>query len=470
MENSVDQKSSHLSRGQACFSCKHRKMKCDGVHPVCGQCKRARRDDDCEYIHGQKRAKVEILLENISQVESRIYELENPHLSHQPSVPLQRPFQQGGAGPLTLPDSAWTVGNEPPDDIVRKLVDLFLAYSSEFGFFLNAPRFRQSASLRQPVGHPARPSPGLLWAVYLCGLRLSKQAQLIAQEPMFLDRALDLTAKGLSGNHPQRVMHNLQAEILLAYYLFASGRFLEGKYHAASAVSLGLSSGLQTIRSANAPSSSLPPAQDAIEQGERIHACWTVMVLDKAWAVVLGENPHLDHQQQNLVVDTPWPLEMDDYGKERLSRTTVYSNTLHKFINGLPTSDTGMSTIAMLSKASILWQQTDRFTRDLKPDMPRGQLRAFQESFSTLEGFVDKFCSALVPPNCIPHPTPAMTRALVVAHSIAHAVTIKLQSIPPLRPDLRARQKRLIAATNVLNIIVSVPLQYFAFINPVMGV
>ncbi|KAJ6511187.1 hypothetical protein C8R45DRAFT_892586 [Mycena sanguinolenta] len=470
MEKSVDQKSSHLSRGQACFSCRRRKMKCDGVHPVCGQCKQARRDEDCEYVHGQKRAKVEILLENISQVESRIYELENPHLSHQPSVSLQRPYQQTGAGPSHLPDSTWTLANEPPEDIVRKLVDLFLAYSSEFGFFLNAPRFRQSALLRQPLGHPARPSPALLWAVYLCGLRLSKQAQLIEQEPMFLARALDLTGKGLSGNHPQRVMHNLQAEILLAYYLFASGRFLEGKYHAASAVSLGLSSSVHTIRSANSPQSSLPPAQDAIEEGERIHACWAVMVLDKVWAVVLEENPHLDHQQQNLVVDTPWPLEMDDYGKGRLGRTAVYSNTLHKFINGLPTSDTGISTIAMLSKASILWQRADSFIRDLRPGILSAQLRAFQESFAALDGLVDKFCSALVPPNCIPHPTPAMTRALVVAHSIAHAVTIKLQSIPPLRPDPRARQKRLVAATNVLNIIVSVPLQYFAFINPVMGV
>ncbi|KAJ7263142.1 hypothetical protein B0H12DRAFT_1012430 [Mycena haematopus] len=471
METTVDQKSSHLSRGQACFSCRRRKMRCDGVHPICGQCKRARRDEDCEYTHGQKRAKVQILLESISQVESRIYELEHPHLNHQPAVPLQRPYQQGAAGPSHQTDStAWAMQKEPSHDMVRQLVDLFLAYSSEFGFFLNASRFRNSALLGQPVGHQVRPSQALLWAVYLCGLRFSKQPQLIAQEPVFLARALNLATNGLSGNHPQKVMHNLQAEILLAYYLFASGRFLEGKYHAASAVSLGLSSGLHMIRSANSPSSTLPPAQDAIEEGERIHACWALMTLDKSWAVVLGENPHLDHQQQNLTVDTPWPLEMDGYEKGRLSRTALYSNTLHKFVNGIPTSDTGMSTIAMFSKASILWQRADSLVRNLRPDMLRSQLSAFQESFAALDGLVDNFRAALVPPNCISHPTPAMTRALVVAHSIAHTATIRLQTIPPLRVDPKARQKRLLAATTVLNIIVSVPLQHLSFINPIMGV
>ncbi|KAF7361057.1 Zn(2)-C6 fungal-type domain-containing protein [Mycena sanguinolenta] len=286
---------------------------------------------------------------------------------------------------------------------------------------------------------------------------------------MFLARALNLTANGLSGSHPQKVMHNLQAEILLAYYLFASGRFLEGKYHAASAVSLGLSCSLNTIRSANSPSSTLPPAQDAIEEGERIHACWTVMVLDKAWAVVLGDDPHLDHQQQNLVVDTPWPLEMDDYGQGRLSRTAVYSNTLRKFINGLPTSDTGMSTIAMLSKASILWQQADNLARQWKPDSPTSDSRAFQDSFTTLDHLIANFRATLVPPNHIPRPTPIMTRALVVAHSIAHTATITLQSIAPLQADAAARQKRLVAATTVLNIIVSVPLQHLTFINAIMG-
>ncbi|KAJ6589329.1 hypothetical protein B0H19DRAFT_921557 [Mycena capillaripes] len=451
-----------LARGQACFSCRRRKMRCDGAKPVCGQCERALRNEDCEYTHGQKRARAEVLQESISRVESRIYELEHPHENPQPAVQLQQPYQSGSGRPSSSPD-------EPPFDIAQRLVDSFLSYSSEFGFFFNSSRFRTSVLLRQPMGHPARPTPALLSAVYLCGLRLSKQPQLIVQEPVFLSRALKFTAKGLAGIHPQRVMHNLQAEVLLAYYFFSSGRFLEGKYHAASAVSLGLSSGLHMIRSANAPSHSLPPAQDAIEEGERIHACWAVMILDKAWAVVLSESPHLDHQHQNSVVDTPWPLEVDDYQQGRLSPTAQYTNTLQKFINNVPTSDTGMSTIAMLSKASLLWQRADSLARDWKPDMPRHQSTAFHDSFAALDGRIDSFRTAMIPPNLIQYPTPAMTRALVVAHSIAHTATIQLHSIGPSRADPRARHKCLVAATTILNIIASVPLQHFAFINPIMG-
>jgi hypothetical protein len=49
----------------------------------------------------------------------------------------------------------------------------------------------------------------------------------MTQEPAFLARALKLTSKGLSDTHPQRVMHTLQAEVLLSYFFFASGRSLE---------------------------------------------------------------------------------------------------------------------------------------------------------------------------------------------------------------------------------------------------
>ncbi|KAJ6472304.1 hypothetical protein C8R47DRAFT_725896 [Mycena vitilis] len=452
--------SSSLSRGQACFSCKRRKMRCDGAKPICGQCERGRRREDCEYTQGQGRARVEILQESISRVESRIYELEHPQEIQQPEVQLRQPYQAGSYPTVSEP---WAVATEPPPDMLQKLVDLFLSYSSECGFFLSRSRFRTSALLRQPFGHHARPSPALISAVYLWGLRLSQQAPLIAQEPIFLSRTLDFTAKGLSGDHPQKIMHNLQAEILLGYYLFSSGRFLEGKYHTASAMSLGLSSGLHLVRSANGPASILPPANDAVEEGERILACWSGAILDKAWAVALSEDPHLDHHRQNYAVDTPWPLEMDDYEKGKLSPTTLYSNTVDTFINGA-SMDTGMSTIAMLSKASVLWQRADHLARNWTPDMT-----VFQNSFAALDTLIDGFRAALIPPNRIPFSTPAMTRALVVSHSIAHTAVIQLHGIAPLRADHNSRHKSLVAATSVLNIIVSVPFQHFAFINPIMG-
>ncbi|KAJ7042001.1 hypothetical protein C8F04DRAFT_946494 [Mycena alexandri] len=469
----TSRKTKHLQRGTACFNCKRRKMRCDGAHPICGQCERANRSDDCEYTNGQKRARAEILEESISRTESRIYELEHPHQNlNQFKVPLHQPYQPDRQRtPESTRHQSWAVSDEPPMDMVEKLIDFFLPFSSEVGFFLNASRFRHSALIRHSIGHPSRPSPAVLAAVYLWGLRLSKQPFLTSQEPIFLSRALKLVTKGLSGIHPQKVIHNLQAEILISYYFFASGRFLEGKYHTAAAVSLGLGSSIHMVRSANSTSLGLlQPARDAVEEGERIHACWNAVILDKTWAVVLSEAPNLDHQHESCAVDTPWPLEMDDYEQGEFSPTARYSNTFHKFVNCVPTSDTGMSSIALLSKATILWQRADGLSRQWRPDMLRDQSITFQTSFCALDNLIDTFRGALVPLNRIAHPTPAMARTLIVAHSIAHAATIRLHSVVPLISDINARRKRLTAARAVLEIVVAAAPLHFDFINPIMGV
>ncbi|KAJ7704162.1 hypothetical protein B0H16DRAFT_1829158 [Mycena metata] len=453
------------------ISCRRRKMRCDGVHPTCGQCARAGRAEDCEYTNGQRRARVEILQESIREAESRIYDLEHPHQA-QSVVQLRQPYEATPPSRISSPRPQSSMVTDEP-------INTFLSYSSEFGFFLNAPRFRNSALIRQPIGHHDRPTPALLFAVYLCALRLtqdpSPQSIQTHLEPTFLSQALEFASQGLSSAHPQKMLHTLQAEILLAYYFFACGRFVEGRYHTATAVSLGLSSGLHLVRSSTTLGSSshfLPPPQDATEEGERIHACWVLITLDRAWATAQGEHLNLDHEQQNVVVDTPWPLEMDDYARGLFNPTTRYSNTLHKFLNNISTSDTGMSTIAMFSKATILWQRAESFGREWSPGAPhlaQTQSRDFQRAFTVLDALIDAFRAALIPPNRIPHATPAMTRALVAAHSIAHIATIQLYNSQALQGHANARRKRLGAANIVLNIIVTIPLQHFAFIHPIMG-
>ncbi|KAK7019632.1 hypothetical protein R3P38DRAFT_2975538 [Favolaschia claudopus] len=34
-----------LKRGKACLNCRHLKIRCDGVHPICGPCIRIPKDD-----------------------------------------------------------------------------------------------------------------------------------------------------------------------------------------------------------------------------------------------------------------------------------------------------------------------------------------------------------------------------------------------------------------------------------------
>ncbi|KAF7344995.1 Zn(2)-C6 fungal-type domain-containing protein [Mycena venus] len=475
-----------LPRGQACFNCRRRKRKCDGNLP-CSQCSHLNIEDDCEYTDGGKRSIAHILQEDIDRLENRIHYLEHPHQPKlEPTLPLHQPYhgsisRSGSSTPRpthhrstsrsgsAAPSQTWITASEPPRELIEQLIDNFLPYSSEFGFFLDYSRFRQAALLPLQMGHHSRPSAALLSAIYLWGLRLSGQPSLTAQEPAFLARALNLTSKGLSDTHPQRVMHTLQAEVLLSYFFFASGRALEGKYHTSGAISLSLSSSLHLIRSQNRSSPGIlhPPA-DTIEEGERIQAWWTVMILDSCWAVGLCETPGFAHRDSVAMVDTPWPLESDDYAKGYPSANTRYSQTIQNFTNEVPTSDTGMSTVAMLAKASILWLRADELARGWKPGMTAQMAGSFSTDFKRLDALIDRFRESLVPPNQILRPTPAMTRALVVAHSIAHSATVRLHSLFA-QTDITAKRKRLAAARSVLGIIAAVPLRHFKYINPIMG-
>lgn len=66
--------------------------KCDGKRPICTQCDRAGRAEDCEYTVGQERSTVQILEENISRLEARIQELQNPTASPSTSIELHQPY------------------------------------------------------------------------------------------------------------------------------------------------------------------------------------------------------------------------------------------------------------------------------------------------------------------------------------------------------------------------------------------
>ena len=244
-----------------------------------------------------------------------------------------------------------------------------MPYATDFGFFLNMPRFRASMLQTLPPGHPSRPAPCLIFAIYLWSIRISPDKESKSMEDAYMRRATQEAATALSSSHPQRVLHSMQAEVLLSTYFFAQGRFLEGKYHVANAVSTALSAGFHKLRSANTgPSNAhpanpaLPAPRDATEEGERIVAAWTVFNLDKAWAVALDSNPNFVHSNRPSAsdIDTPWPLEMEDY--EQVFRPHFWELRANWFTTGSSSS----SCTRLEHGAKLPRESADVRSRDLQ--------------------------------------------------------------------------------------------------------
>ncbi|KAJ7447212.1 hypothetical protein FB451DRAFT_1188403 [Mycena latifolia] len=348
-----------------------------------------------------------------------------PPPSQMPNI-VQVPHSREPVSPQPPAADAWWDSPEPPFHMVKTLLDAFLPYATDWGFFLDPARFRHDALLPFPIGHHSRPSPALLTAVYLTSIALSGSTTLKAHEPEFLSRALSALPVSLAGLHPQKAIHALQTEILLSTYFYASGRFLEGRYHTTAAVSLAVSARLKNRAS--------PPAlwPDA-DTTENLDASWATIILDKSWAVALAMRPNLNLEECSGMVELP------------VARRRA------------------MSTKTLLAKATILWEEANSLVVRWRPDMSSEELNQFYTAFNTLDARILDFHSTLA------H-TPAPTsRALLVGHSTAHAAVIQLHSIFA-QNNLTSKQKCLAAAQSILALIADADLRDAAFINPVISI
>lgn len=207
-------------------------------------------------------------------------------------------------------------------------IDTFLLHATEFGFFLDVLSFHHSALVAQPFGHPRRPTPALLTTVYLWGAHLSQPKLLQVDEHALLIRALHHVATDTLGGHPKRILHTIQANILLATYFFRTARFLEAKDHLGSAVSLMLAVQMHQQRSSQSPSWALlgitdemspvyhqNSPQSTVEEGEQINGFWAVLSLHKMISFALDPAGSICSALEvtSLQVDTPWPFDSCDY-------------------------------------------------------------------------------------------------------------------------------------------------------------
>lgn len=207
-------------------------------------------------------------------------------------------------------------------------------------------------------------SPALRDTVYLWGAHLSTSPNISVFHTTFASRALQSTAQALSGPHSRKVVQLIQAEVLLAHYFFRNARILEGKYHTSAAVSLVLSAGLHKIRSPESQAvvpllgldSILEPPLDAVEEGERINAFWTVLILNNCWTTADGSPSNLSYGAPGSRIDTPWPLDITTYNQ--IALPVVHSHTIQNFLAN--NNDDGNSLLALHAKASILFEQSAR--------------------------------------------------------------------------------------------------------------
>jgi hypothetical protein len=229
-------------------------------------------------------------------------------------------------------------------------INAFILSCSDVGFFLNPNRW---FSIRvAPDSRPQQPiitedqSNPLLWAIYAWGAKFTDDSGLDLYAQPCLKKALQLLATPpyLSINVPAvSVTHRIQAEVLVANFLFNEAQFVEARQHVAAAASLALTYGFHKIRASHIPDrslmhsvpssdsiTSLPPSVDSVEEGERICAFWQVYVLDKTWSSVLGKPSFINETgSTQTYIDTPWPLAVEQYAQVRIYHSPLFCSLTH---------------------------------------------------------------------------------------------------------------------------------------------
>lgn len=280
------------------------------------------------------------------------------------------------------------------------------------------------------------------------------------------------------GSHPNKVVHTLQAEILLAYYFLRTGALLEAKCRTGAAVSIALGSGLHKIRSTSFNVSStigilhdqpqgLYPPTDILQEAERINGFWAVLMLHKFITVALEAPSQVCGalEAPGMQIDSPWPIDMDNYEDGVLPPGLQGNSTVRAFLNGY-LQEQGNSSTAALAKAAILFHRAAHLTGQWSPNMSPRDKMAYDAAAKSVNTLIDTFRSSLppIPKEDVGHPS---IRTALLTHALVDAACIKLHWIFSYAyPE--SKQICLTAARNIVNY-GEINLQELGFMNPIMG-
>ncbi|KAJ7761613.1 Zn(2)-Cys(6) binuclear cluster domain-containing protein [Mycena maculata] len=441
----VGQSTSNLQRGGACSNCRRRKVKCDGVRSGCNQCRLRppRSGTPCVFDldAGPAHHTAVQLQDTIKLLKARITQLEQASGHSGPQVLLQEPYRSPTPQAAGLSRSAsrssltpesvleFLVLQEPPPEIISKLINTFLDKFANTGYFFLEPlRFFNSALLPLPLGHFDRPAQSLLNVVYLWGTVFSTSIPDPSTEQTFLHNALQSLPGDIQRfpSHPRLVLETLQAEVMLSLYYVHVALPAPGRYHSAAAMSLALSAGLHQRSPQSHPvpyfplvDPLLPPALNATEEAERINAFWAVVIVDNCWVAAEG---HPSTTPYGSVIDTPWQSGSDGVG----------GATITKFLKG--DDQHGHATVTLFTKASILLERIVAFSvRSNTIDAA---------ALDSLDQRLYTFHSSL------PHGPGG--KALLMAHALADLAIVRLHS-PFSHSSDTSRYKYLSAANRIVS-------------------
>ncbi|KAF8172260.1 hypothetical protein K438DRAFT_183850 [Mycena galopus ATCC 62051] len=315
-----------LKRGRACMNCRFLKIKCDGIKPICGPCRKHPKDDECEYSDGPARSRTKALEDTVQRLEARLHELEHPEDStppvtlydppvlpqltispsypsssrslpntpyhQQPRVPSGSSPESQGYTPLSPFSPPSTTATTPPfgthghGSSVLGIFDArVMATPESTPWNLESDPTLWEAHLQTFRPHASRFGFFLDWNRCLRSILHSVPPHGTIHESSALLNALCMWGAHLSSDRqremyfkhkalqsvtvdltPQSFLHTLQAEVLLSHFFFRTGHFLEARAHTATAGALALAAGLHQIRSLNHPDM---PVLETTEKNDR---------------------------------------------------------------------------------------------------------------------------------------------------------------------------------------------------------
>ncbi|KAF8304929.1 hypothetical protein DL93DRAFT_2233298 [Clavulina sp. PMI_390] len=302
-----------LPKGAACFQCRKRKEKCDGLKPSCSRCWWG--GTECVYATGIARRRLTNMLEiramELEQMIHKMTIISTHELSLASARLLARIRGLGDAAgvkrtfiathhelaaPNFLPQNAlsqhqltssdWGEFGTLPLASSLHLISVFLQHREQFYIFIDVPGFISRVSL--PPSHLESIQPCLLNACYL-GACSKAGGELKLLEPYFLRRTRHFLDQALM--FVDRITDFLRASLILGCYLARKQRMKECFSILGAATQLASACGLSK---ANGTSDSdpaqylLPQAKDAAEAVDRIRLAHSFYLMDHMSPVLGG--------------------------------------------------------------------------------------------------------------------------------------------------------------------------------------